>query len=91
MKEYYEASERVQIAMFSYELKNPEVEYLYATEYELHEGKVLVKYMRDKYYIVVIRCFEWEVDFDKQVEISKLQISDFNVFAELLSNGELKL
>ncbi|PIH59697.1 hypothetical protein [Paenibacillus sp. LK1] len=90
-KEYYEAHERVKIAMYSYELKNPDVEYLYATEYELEQGKVLVKYMRDQDYLVVIRCFEWEIDFDNQVEVSKFKITDFNVFVEIFSNGELNL
>ncbi|MFS0857356.1 hypothetical protein [Paenibacillus taichungensis] len=91
MKEYYEIHERVKIAMYAYELQNPHVEYLCATEHQLHQGKVLVKYMKDQYHLVVIRCFEWEIDFDKQVEISKFKIKDFEVFSELLSNGELKL
>ncbi|MGV2885463.1 hypothetical protein [Paenibacillus taichungensis] len=92
-EEYYEAHERVKQAMYKYEMENLDVEYLYATEYELEQGKVLVKYMRDQDYLVVIRCFEWEIDFDKQVEVSKFKINDFNVFVELelISNGELNL
>ncbi|WP_063565456.1 hypothetical protein [Paenibacillus sp. O199] len=90
-EEYYEAHERVKQAMYQYENENPEVEYLCATEYELEQGKVLIKYMRDKYYLVVIRCYSWVHDFNDQIDISKFSISDFNVFSKMIDEKKLKL
>ncbi|WP_440118394.1 hypothetical protein [Paenibacillus sp. QZ-Y1] len=90
-EEYYEAHERVKQAMYKYELENLDVEYLCATEYQLEEGKVLIKYMRDRYYFVVIRCYDWIHDYNEQIVISKFSISDYEVFMRLINEQKVKL
>ncbi|RPK23998.1 hypothetical protein [Paenibacillus xylanexedens] len=90
-EEYYEAHERIKQAMYSYELENLDVEFLGGTEYQLEEGKVLIKYMRDRYYFVVIRCYDWIIDYNEQIVISKFSISDYEVFMRLINEQKVKL
>ncbi|WP_336764987.1 hypothetical protein [Paenibacillus sp. USHLN196] len=90
-EEYYEAHERIKQAMYKYELENLDVEFLGGTEYELEQGKVIIRYLRDRYYLVTIRYYDWIFEYDDQIDISRFSIADFNVFSKLIDQQNLKL